>query len=197
MEVRALIFDLGNVIVRFDPEEVRSVFVRDHPERERLPAGDAAWQPQWDYECGRLSTAAFAQHVGELIGRQLSPEEFDAAWAPVFHLNESLAALIPALGEKYPLVLLSNTNDSHWRCLKEKFAATLRHFDACLLSFELGRPKPDPQVFLQAAAAAGQVPEHCLFVDDSERYVAAARAAGLQALRYTGAETEGFLRSLL
>ena len=57
--------------------------------------------------------------------------------------------------------------------------------------------KPDREVFLQAAMAAGQTPEHCLFIDDIGEYVAGARDAGLQAVQYVGAETDAFLRSLL
>jgi HAD superfamily hydrolase (TIGR01509 family) len=198
MEVRALIFDLGNVIVKFDQQTMRSVFVTDGAEREYLPtAFNNNWPQVVEYECGRMTTDEFRKHVGEMIGRELSVEDFDAAWAPVFKLNAPVAELIPALKEKYPLVLLSNTNDTHWRWIRTAFAETLRHFDSVLLSYELKRMKPDREVFIQAAMAAGQPPEHCLFIDDIQVHVEGARAAGLQAVQYIGPETDALLRSLL
>jgi putative hydrolase of the HAD superfamily len=198
MDIRALIFDLGNVIVKFDQQTMRSVFVVEGSDREYLPTtANNNWPQAVEYECGRMTTAEFRQHVGELIGRSLTVEEFDLAWEPVFRLNEPLAQMIPALKEKYPLVLLSNTNDSHWRWIRTAFAGTLRYFDYFMLSFELKRMKPDREVFIKAAAATGQRPEHCLFVDDIQPYVEGARAAGLQAVQYVGAETDSFLQSLL
>ena len=198
MDIRALIFDLGNVIVKFDQQTMRSVFATDGADCQYLPTtANNNWPQAVEYECGRMTTAEFRQHVGELIGRDLSVEEFDAAWEPVFRLNEPLAEIIPALKEKYPLVLLSNTNDSHWRWIRSAFAGTLRYFDYFMLSYELKRMKPDREVFIQAVKATGQLPEHCLFLDDIQSYVDGARAAGLQAVQYVGAETDDFLRSLI
>ena len=85
MEIRALIFDLGNVIVKFDQQTMRSVFVSEGSEREYLPTtANNNWPQAVEYECGRMTTDEFRKHVGELIGRKLSAEDFDAAWAPVF-----------------------------------------------------------------------------------------------------------------
>jgi len=198
MDVRALIFDLGNVIVKFDQQTMRSVFAINGSNREYLPTtANNGWPEAVEYECGRMTTPEFRQHVGKLIGRELSAEEFDSAWGSVFRLNEPLAQMIPALKEKYPLILLSNTNDSHWRWIRNAFAGPLAHFNYYLLSFELGRMKPDREVFLQAVRTANQRPEHCLFIDDVEAYVDGARYTGLQAVRYVGTETDSFLQTLL
>ena len=189
---------MGNVIVKFDQRAMRSVFVVEGSDREYLPTtANNNWPQAVEYECGRMTTDEFRKHVGELIGREISVEDFDSAWAPVFKLNEPLAEMIPALKKKYRLVLLSNTNESHWRWVSTAFAGTLRYFDYFMLSYELKRMKPDREVFLQAARAAGQPPEHCLFVDDVQAYIDGARAAGLQAVQYVGETTDEFLRSLL
>jgi len=198
MDIRALIFDLGNVIVKVDAVEMRKVFVRDGTDREILPSSaNNGWPQVVDYECGLITTPDFVRHVSGLIGRELTIEEFDSAWSAVFRLNDPVAKLIPLLKQKYPLVLLSNTNDSHWRWIRNAFGETLCEFNQCLLSFELNRMKPDREVFLAAARSTGQSPEHCLFIDDIEAFVEGARAAGLQAVQYTGAPTDTFLRSLI
>lgn len=51
----------------------------------------------------------------------------------------------------------------------------------------VARGKPAPDLFLHAARAMNRAPEHCLVVEDSPAGVAAARAAGMRVLLFTGA----------
>jgi HAD superfamily hydrolase (TIGR01549 family) len=197
VEIQALIFDLGNVIVRVDANRLRNAFVRTNPHLERLPIGYDDWPQLRDYALGYLTTDAFIQITSLRIGRDVGASEFETAWSKAFELNHSLARLIPALNRKYRLVLLSNTNESHWQYCKNKFSQVFRYFDVCLLSFELGRLKPDPEVIRYAAEKAGYQVGHCLFIDDSAEKAAAARSVGLQAIEYSGSETESYLSTLL
>jgi sugar-phosphatase len=58
---------------------------------------------------------------------------------------------------------------------------------------QVARPKPDPEIFLTAAAGLGVRPADCLVFEDSAAGLAAARAAGMRvvALRTTHAEFPG------
>jgi putative hydrolase of the HAD superfamily len=197
MELGALIFDMGNVLVYGDVEQIRAVLAGGSSSDVQLPVGYANWPQLERYARGQMTTIDFLQHLGNLTSRKIDPAEFDAAWASVFHLNSELAELIPPLSRKYKLALLSNTNDSHWRCCKEKLGGILNNFDALVLSFELGLLKPESEIFLTTAALVGQPPERCLFIDDIEEYVIAAQRSGLQAICYAGPETNSFFRSLL
>lgn len=55
----------------------------------------------------------------------------------------------------------------------------LDRFDALICAEDITRGKPDPQVFLSAAAALGTAPAHCLVLEDSEMGIEAAHAAGI------------------
>jgi putative hydrolase of the HAD superfamily len=57
-------------------------------------------------------------------------------------------------------------------------------FDTCFYSCELGVAKPDPAFFIAVVDTLGVAPASILFVDDSERNVLAARAAGLAAVHW-------------
>jgi putative hydrolase of the HAD superfamily len=59
-------------------------------------------------------------------------------------------------------------------------------FDTVISSAELGIHKPSREFFVAACAAVGTSAEMVLFVDDTDRNVQGARAAGLSAMRYTG-----------
>lgn len=65
-------------------------------------------------------------------------------------------------------------------------------FDAVILSVEVGWAKPSRPFFEAACAAAATEPRRCLLLDDTDRDVRGARAAGLVALRFTAADDLGY-----
>jgi putative hydrolase of the HAD superfamily len=69
--------------------------------------------------------------------------------------------------------------------------------DAVLNSSVLGVPKPSPEYFTRACRALRTPAERVLFVDDSDRFVRGARAAGLSAYRWTGPADLPYLRAAL
>ena len=62
-------------------------------------------------------------------------------------------------------------------------------FEAIVSGVEVARGKPAPDVFLEAARRLGVAPEACLVVEDSERGVRAARAAGMRCVAVPCGET--------
>jgi HAD superfamily hydrolase (TIGR01509 family) len=58
-------------------------------------------------------------------------------------------------------------------------------FDAVVTGSDVTRKKPDPEVFLQAAAGLGLAPAHCLVIEDAPHGIAAGRAAGAWCLALT------------
>jgi len=72
-----------------------------------------------------------------------------------------------------------------------------REVDAVVNSSAIGTHKPAPEYFAAACAAVGTPPNRCLFVDDVDRNVHAARAAGLSAYRWNGVKDLPYLRGAL
>ena len=70
-------------------------------------------------------------------------------------------------------------------------------FDAVANSSAIGSYKPQKEFFLAACAMVGTPPDRCLLVDDTDRNVRGARAAGLSALRFSGPEDLSYARSAL
>jgi HAD superfamily hydrolase (TIGR01509 family) len=62
-------------------------------------------------------------------------------------------------------------------------------FEAIVSGVEVARGKPAPDVFVEAARRLGVAPEACLVVEDSERGVRAARAAGMRCVAVPCGET--------
>jgi putative hydrolase of the HAD superfamily len=71
-------------------------------------------------------------------------------------------------------------------------------FDAVVISAEVGMRKPEERIFRLAAEVLGLTPDECVFIDDIQDNVAAARAVGLAAVHHRGAsQTKQQLADLL
>ncbi len=67
-------------------------------------------------------------------------------------------------------------------------------FDACITGDDIVRKKPDPEIFLKAAAAVGLPASACVVVEDAPNGIQAAKAAGAGCIGVTSSFPEGLLR---
>jgi FMN phosphatase YigB (HAD superfamily) len=186
MAIRTLIFDFGRVLGHFDHRLVshRLSAHSDLPQSE-LHSILFGSQLEDDYEAGRLSTDAFLDQVQAACRLRCSRAELIAAYSDMFWPNDDVCALVPRLKPPYRLLLLSNTNDLHARQFLPQFRDVLAHFDALVLSHEVGARKPSAAVYTRCQELAECSPEECVFIDDLAANVAGARAFGWQGIVYT------------
>jgi len=186
MNVKALVFDFGNVVGFFShrqaAERLASHGHRDADAVHRFLFGGPL---EDDYESGRLTTAEFLRRLRE--GCRLScPDEVIAeCYADIFWPNPDVCALLPALAGRQRLLLLSNTNDLHSRRFLGQFEPLLRPFDHLVLSHEVGVRKPRPDIFAHAQRLADCDPKEIVFIDDLPANVAGAVACGWHGIVYT------------
>lgn len=97
--------------------------------------------------------------------------------------NEKLFTFIASeLRPKYKIGMLSNVASNR---LSSMFSPEqLSMLDSTALSYEIGFVKPDLRAYQLIAQHLHVEPEECVFVDDQERYCAAAEDAGMQAIVY-------------
>jgi HAD superfamily hydrolase (TIGR01509 family) len=116
-------------------------------------------------------------------------ERLDLAIVEALHLE---AAPVPGVREALeritlPIAIASNSSRD-WIELSLERAGLAARIGGAIFSAELvRRPKPAPDVYLLAAEASGIAPARCLVVEDSETGVAAALAAGMSVIGFTGA----------
>ncbi|MCX6624445.1 MAG: HAD family phosphatase [Acidobacteria bacterium] len=184
--LKALIFDLGNVILAFDFKRsyrALSAVCGYSPEQmpERLRATDLVTR----YESGAVTSEAFFDElVGILELDGLSYESFQEIWFSIFD-REPLCpdSFFEHLARDYRLILLSNTNPLHFDRIRKHFPL-LRHFHGLVLSHEVGAMKPAPQIYEEAIRLAGCRPEECFYTDDIQTYVDGGKRAGLDAVQF-------------
>jgi len=186
-ELKALMFDLGGVIVPID-------FKRTYSRLETLCHHPAADIPKLigatglvpRFESGQIEAEAFAEQVLAALGIRKSYAEFRELFSEIFLPGPILPeSLFRTLRERYRLVLLSNTNIIHWELLHAQYPL-LHLFHAHVLSYKVGALKPSPLIYREAIAQAGCKPEECFFTDDVLAYVEGARAEGIDAVQFLG-----------
>ena len=93
--------------------------------------------------------------------------------------NLELLRTLRAAG--HPVAIASGSSKPSILPVMERFAIEV---EAVISSEDIRRGKPDPELFATAAARLGVPPERCTVIEDSDVGIQAARAAGMQALRF-------------
>jgi len=158
----------------------------------KLVAGSSLPRPEFEkqlfnhdwirrYERGEITTAEYHRHLQEEGGLRLSLTEFHDAWSSVF-----LPGLIVPeeflghLKQRYPLVLVSNTNALHVEFISQKYNV-LDYFHEHIFSHEVGSLKPDRKIYEAAISAAGKPATELFFTDDRLENIEAALEMGIHA----------------
>ena len=183
---KAIIFDLGRVLINFDFERGYKA-LEAHcgcPTAEIRQRLAATRLPQ-DFETGLIEPRDFVARLGDVLGFSLEYDSFCAIWSSIFTDALVPESLLESLAARYRLVLLSNTNAIHFEMIRKAYPM-LRHFHAFVLSYEVKAMKPRPEIFACAIERAGCLARECFYTDDIAEYVAAAREMGIDAVVFQG-----------
>ncbi|MBM2828261.1 MAG: haloacid dehalogenase domain protein hydrolase [Actinobacteria bacterium] len=183
--IRAVVFDFGNVICKFDNELfLRSLLSHtDKGFRELKEAIYASDLPR-RYETGLVSSENFYREAVRLGNLSIPMEGFFRAFTDIFTPIPSTSALIMELKGKYKVGLLSNTNEWHYEHFF-KSVEVFPQFDSVTLSFDVKEMKPGEGIYRDALGKLGVLPDECVYVDDIEEYAEGARRVGMKGIRYT------------
>ncbi|HSB72444.1 MAG TPA: HAD family phosphatase [Candidatus Methylomirabilis sp.] len=187
-DIRLIIFDFGGVICTFDYQIFCERLARRTGRTAAQVSGAAFGDSlQADFESGVLSGRAYHRAVMGRLGADVPYEEFFPMYGDIFTENPATSALLHSLHARYPLYLLSDTNEIHFGYVRQTVQA-LRLFEQYVLSYEIGVMKPDPRIFQEALRRSGLPGPACIFVDDRESNVEGAARAGIHALRFESPE---------
>ncbi|QFS81434.1 D-glucose-1-phosphatase [Roseivivax sp. THAF40] len=195
MSVRAVVFDIGNVLIEWNPERFFDARI-GRPDRERLFA------------------EVDLHHYNDLIdrGHDFRATIYDAAdahpewrdeirlwhdcWAEIAgpDIPHSLRLLRALRAKGVPCYALSNFGIGTFEVGVAKWPF-LREFDQSFISGHMGMAKPDAAIYAALEAEVPQSPEGLLFTDDRGDNIAAAAARGWQTHQFHA--PEGFAKRLV
>lgn len=181
-----IIFDFGGVILDIDPDLTRRRFV-ELLGMEKARLLETEQLPQL-YEKGNISRTEFVERINRIAGTNIPETEIIAAWnAMLLNYKPARIEWIKRLHENYKLLMLSNTNDAHFKYfhnkLMDEYGVTFYQlFDHVYLSHEMGMLKPSHEIYETVIREQQLNLQRTLFIEDTERNVAGAQEVGLQTL---------------
>ncbi|MFK7985138.1 MAG: HAD family hydrolase [Sandaracinaceae bacterium] len=138
------------------------------------------------FERGEMEEPAFLDAFFR-DGRSYDQAGFQAAVFGAYRLLDGIEPLLEELRDAgVPMHALSNYPSWYHRI--EARVGLSRFLKWTFVSCDTGVRKPDPEAYLGPARALGLPPSACLFVDDRESNCEAARAVGMRAVRFEGAD---------
>jgi putative hydrolase of the HAD superfamily len=194
--IRAFLFDIGNVLVRFDfSRAIRSIapFCAFKDEADAVARLDAA---KLAYEDGRMSRGEFLRQAFTLLGYRGTEAQFIAAWQSIFWPNEPMLSLVRRLHGRFPLFLLSNTNDMHVEGLFRDFDV-FRLFSGATYSHAAKASKPGRAIYEIACREHGLEPRTTFFIDDLAANIATACELQFRAHHYHHERHEELIAALV
>lgn len=175
---RCAVFDVGGVLLRWDPNRVYGGLIPDEARRRWFLS--EVCSPEWNstLDAGR----PFEEALEELAARHPGLESLIGAWA---RQDEMIAGEVTGASDlverlraaQVPLYLLTNMPADVFAARWDRFEL-LRRFDGAVVSGQEGVIKPAPEIFQRLLDRFGLKPWECIFIDDAEANVGSASAIG-------------------
>lgn len=190
-KIKAIIFDLGNVLIGFDHRiGVKKILKHTHKSTQEIY--DLFFDSVFtrEFEKGKISCREFFSKVRDMLELQIGYEEFLPIWNEIFFAKPEMEAFAASLNSGRKLVLLSNVNQLHYEYLTSAFHSVFSLFspDKIIPSFRAGFMKPDREIYELALAASGASAEEVVYVDDRADLIEAASGYGIRSIQFKNVE---------
>jgi putative hydrolase of the HAD superfamily len=181
--IRAFLFDIGNVLLKFDFTATLRAVAEHSEVRDEIAVLAGIDRVKLSYEDGQIDRAAFLRGVFDVLRYRGTEAQFVAAWEDIFTPNEPMFALVAQLAQTHPLFLLSNTSDIHRDYIFRTYDI-FRSFTAGTYSFSARTSKPGRAIYEHACREHGLVPATTFFIDDLLPNIETARSLGFVVHHY-------------
>jgi 2-haloacid dehalogenase len=186
----AVVFDLGGVLIDWDPRHLYRTLFADATAMERFLAEIAT--PEWNaaQDAGRPWTEAIEVLAKRFPEDRRLIEAYHLRWPET--LGDPIDGTVDVLADlrqrDVRLLALSNWSAETFPIARERYPF-LAWFEGIVISGEVGITKPDVRIFEVLVRRHGLEPSRTVFIDDSESNVSAAETLGFISLRFADPDT--------
>ncbi|WP_303899978.1 HAD family phosphatase [Anaerotruncus colihominis] len=184
--IKNIIFDMGNVLMRFDDMELAARFV-DNQEDQRLLCGHVFSGPEWiALDAGSIDEEQALSSILSALPERLhdAAENVFLNWDRYFEPIQETNDYARSLKQRgYQLYLLSNASVRFARYRAQ--IPVYDCFDGVIVSAYVQQMKPDRAIYETLLSAYELDPAECFFIDDREENIATARACGMEGVVFT------------
>ena len=187
-EIKAIIFDYGNVLCLPQPaEDIQAMAAAVN-----MPLDDFTkiyWRDRTAYDRAEMEPP---EYWGRLTGRQLDAAEVaklvdldNRSWT---HPNEKTLAYVDAAKRKHLRTALLSNLPAGLKTVLENDCNWLPDFDVRTYSCDVRKTKPDPGIYEECVRALGVKHPEAVFLDDRPENVKGAMEIGIRAVLFQSAE---------
>ena len=187
--IKNVIFDCGQVLIRYNENEIAAHYV-DTPEDAELLGRIGMARKYWNrFDEGTLTEADYLEQVKTELPEHLHKAVEKLVWGwiqscPMIEGMEDIVRDVKKSSKK--LYLLSNFN----KRLRDEPYPILSEFDALVISGEINKVKPDRAIYDYLLATYALNPEECIFIDDNPANIAMAESLGITGYLFDGDATK-------
>lgn len=190
--IRNIVFDMGQVMITFDPNHFMDRAGIEDPEDRKLILRELFQSVEWaQMDQGVLTEETAEPLILARIPERLKDAVKDLLWNWAFPREqipgmEDLVSRLKKAG--YGIYLLSNASAAQHDYWPKFTVSSL--FDGKLISCDVKTVKPCHRIYRLFTEKFGLQPEECIFIDDAPANVAGAVACGWQGIVFHGSSEE-------
>jgi 2-haloacid dehalogenase len=188
-DIQHIVFDIGKVLIHYDPHIPFSRIIPDRDERDWFFAHVCTHEWNLEQDRGRGWPEAEALLIAAHPEREAQIRAFRQHWPEMvpYAYQDSVDILESVIAGGRDVTLLTNFAVDTFGEAQQRFPF-LTKTRGVTVSGAIGLIKPDIAIYRAHAEAFALDPAKTLFIDDSAANVAGAQAAGWQAIQFTGAD---------
>lgn len=177
--LKNIVFDLGNVLVKFDSNELIYSFFNEGQEEVKSFYFDSLWD---EYDQGLYSVEEMIEKgVKQFPELELNIKELMYHWTEfVIPLKDNVAYIKDLRRFGYKVYILSNIPEDDTKYLRS--CGVFDNIDGGVFSYEYKKIKPDPEIFHILLKKYDLKASECLFLDDRKDNVVAASNLGFETI---------------
>jgi len=187
---KTIVFDLGGVLLDWNPRYLYNQIFSDQEEMEYFLAEicSPSWNAQMDAE------KSFQEGIGELLPKYPDYSEqiqmYHERWIEMLRgeIPDSVEVLRELKDSGCQLAALSNWSVETFPKVKDQYDF-LGWFNPLILSGEVGVAKPDPSIYQILLQKLDRPPDHCVFIDDVLENITEAERQGFETIHFISGES--------
>lgn len=181
MTIKWILFDLGGVLYDIDVHSPIAMLKSMARNSTDGFTEDLVIKKHKEFMKGEYSPEMFFRELKQLLGINAEEEQIRAVWNKIIvKFREEFKPLLIDLKSNFNLALVSNTDPSHMELVFQQIPEFPYFFHKLFLSYDIKEIKPNLNYFKFVLRDIKELPENCLYFDDSPENIESASSLGIQ-----------------
>ncbi len=183
--IKAIIFDMGGVIIRFDENKYYEYLSKKYNIDENkitnimIPLINK-------FDRGDITLGVLLDSISKNIGIKIPRKSWNYVFDTDATIDWQMISLIKSLSKNYKIYMLTNVNRSRYFRTNTMLKINNKLFNKKFISCYLHMTKPDRKIYQYVLAKTNLMPNEIIFIDDLIENVNGAREVGINSIVFRG-----------